>query len=108
MGTHGLGNGAERDGSRPPRWPTLAVRLILTSGGAIVEKFTAVFERHGKWWTGYVEELPGANTQGRTLPEARRNLKEAVRLVVDANRSLSRRDARGKEVLREELMVTLH
>jgi len=30
-------------------------------------KFTAIFERVGKWWIGYIEELPGANTQGRTL-----------------------------------------
>lgn len=51
-------------------------------------KFTAVFEQDGPWWVGYVEELPGANTQGRTLEEARENLKEAIRLVLDANRGL--------------------
>jgi len=32
---------------------------------------TAVFEKVGEWWLGYVEELPGANTQGETLDEAR-------------------------------------
>ena len=47
-----------------------------------MNKFTAVFERDGDWWIGYVEELPGANTQGRTLEEARENLKEAVALVI--------------------------
>jgi predicted RNase H-like HicB family nuclease len=47
------------------------------------------FERDGDWWIGYVEELPGANTQGRTLPEARENLKEAVEMVVEANRELT-------------------
>ena len=47
-----------------------------------MNKFTAVFERDGGWWIGYVEELPGANTQGRTLEEARENLKEAVALVI--------------------------
>jgi predicted RNase H-like HicB family nuclease len=41
-------------------------------------KFTAVFEHVGEWWIGYIEELPGANTQGRTLEEARENLKEAA------------------------------
>jgi predicted RNase H-like HicB family nuclease len=51
-----------------------------------MEKFTAVFEREGEWWIGYVEELPGANTQGRTLEEARENLKEAVQLIIEANR----------------------
>ena len=39
--------------------------------------FTAVFEQDGDWWVGYVEELPGANTQGATLDEARENLREA-------------------------------
>jgi len=42
-------------------------------------------------WIGFVEELPGANTQGRTLEEARENLQEAVRLVVEANREIARR-----------------
>jgi predicted RNase H-like HicB family nuclease len=47
-----------------------------------MEKFTAVFEQDGDWWIGYLEELPGANTQGRTLDEARENLKDAVRLLI--------------------------
>lgn len=68
-----------------------------------MERWTAVFEQDGEWWIGYVEELPGANTQGRTLDEARENLKEAVRMVIEANRELARRDAAGREVIREEL-----
>jgi len=72
-----------------------------------MEKFTAVFEQVGEWWIGYVEELPGANTQGRTLEEARENLKEAVRLIIEANRELARREAEGKNVIREELMVVV-
>ena len=47
-----------------------------------MEKFTAVFEQDGEWWIGYLEELPGANTQGRTFDEARENLKDAVRLLI--------------------------
>ena len=43
----------------------------------------AVYEKRGDWWIGYVEDLPGANTQGRTLEEARRNLEEAIRLVLE-------------------------
>lgn len=46
--------------------------------------FTAAFEQDGDWWIGYVEELPRANTQGRTLDEARENLKEAVELHLEA------------------------
>ncbi|MBE9508845.1 MAG: type II toxin-antitoxin system HicB family antitoxin [Chloroflexi bacterium] len=72
-----------------------------------MEKFTAVFEQVGEWWIGYAEELPGANTQGQTLEEVRDNLKEAVRLVVEANRELARREAEGRNVVREELMVAV-
>ncbi len=67
--------------------------------------FTAVFEHDGDWWIGYVEELPGANTQGRTLDEARTNLKDAVQLVIEANRDLTRRESAGREVVREELVL---
>ena len=52
-------------------------------------KFTAVFEQVDEWWIGYIEELPGANTQGKTLEEARENLKEAVQLIIEANRELA-------------------
>lgn len=69
--------------------------------------FTAVFQRDGDWWIGYVEELPGANTQGATLEEARENLKEAVQLVIEANRELARREAEGRAVIREELQVAV-
>ena len=68
-------------------------------------KFTAVFEKDGEWWIGYVEELPGANSQGKTLDEARENLKEAVALVIEANIELTKQEIEGKEVIREELSV---
>jgi len=71
-----------------------------------MEKFTVVFDHEGDWWTGYVEELPGANTQGRTLDEARENLKEAVHLVLEANREVARREFVGREVVREELVLS--
>lgn len=69
--------------------------------------YTAVFERDGDWWIGYVEELPGANTQGATLEEARENLKEAIALVIEANRELARRETAGKPVIRETLSVAV-
>ena len=72
-----------------------------------MEKFTAVFEQDGDWWVGYLEELPGANTQGRTLAEARENLKDAVRLLIAANRELTRRELQGKTIIREELVVAV-
>ncbi len=69
--------------------------------------YTAVFERDGDWWIGYVEELPGANTQGATLDEARENLKEAITLVIEANRELARRETAGRQVIRETLNVAV-
>jgi predicted RNase H-like HicB family nuclease len=51
-------------------------------------QFTAIIEKRGKWYVATVKEMRGVNTQGRTLVEARRNLKEATKLVVDANREL--------------------
>lgn len=69
--------------------------------------FTAVYEQHGEWWIGYVEELPGVNSQGRSLDETRANLEEAARLIIEANRELARRDAVGKDVVREQLAVAL-
>lgn len=68
-------------------------------------KFTAVFEQVDEWWIGYVEELPGANTQGKTLGEVRDNLKEAVQLIIEANRELARRETVGRQVVREPLLV---
>ena len=70
-----------------------------------MDKLTAVFEHDGDWWIGYVEELPGANTQGRTLEEARENLKEAAQLTIEANRTLAQRTSAGKKVIREELVL---
>jgi predicted RNase H-like HicB family nuclease len=67
--------------------------------------FTAVFEREDNWWIAYVEELPGAHTQGTTLEEARENLKEAVALVLEANRELAEREIFGKDVIKEELII---
>jgi predicted RNase H-like HicB family nuclease len=69
--------------------------------------FTAVFEQDGDCWVGYIEELPGANTQGATLDEVRENLKEAVELIIEANRELAQRESAGRHVIRETLDVTL-
>jgi predicted RNase H-like HicB family nuclease len=49
---------------------------------------------------------PGANTQGATLEEARTNLREAVTLVLEANKMLAREDAAGSDVIREPLKIT--
>ena len=70
-------------------------------------QFTAVYEQDGDWWVAYVEELPGANTQGATLEEARENLKEAVAMVLEANRELAERRLAGRRVQKEEISVRI-
>ena len=60
-------------------------------------KLTAVFQKVPGGYIGFVEELPGANTQGRTLAETRRNLSEAGELVLDANRVLAEESLAGQE-----------
>jgi predicted RNase H-like HicB family nuclease len=62
--------------------------------------FTAIFEKADDWYIGYVEELPGANTQGRTLEETRENLHEVIELILISNRELAEMGLTGKEFVR--------
>lgn len=66
---------------------------------------TAVFQKVPDGYIGCVEELPGANTQGRTLQEARENLQEAVALVLEANRALAEEALHNQDVIREPFLV---
>ena len=66
---------------------------------------TAVFQKVPEGYIGYVEELPGANTQGDTLEETRENLREAVELVLAANRELAEESINGNEVIREPFLL---
>jgi predicted RNase H-like HicB family nuclease len=66
---------------------------------------TAVFMKVPEGYVAFVEELPGANTQGETLEEARANLNEAVAMVLDANRALSEESLEGAAVVRESLIL---
>ena len=52
-------------------------------------EFTAVIKKRGRWYIAYVEEIPGVNTQGRTLSDARNNLREALQLILETNRRLT-------------------
>ena len=70
-------------------------------------QLTAVFVQVPEGgYVAFVEELPGANTQGSTLEEARENLREAVALVIEANRELSEQSLRGQAVTREPLELS--
>lgn len=68
-------------------------------------QFNAIYKKVGKWYVAWVEEVPGANTQGRTLKEARENLREALELILETNRILSRKERSTAEYIREPLMV---
>jgi predicted RNase H-like HicB family nuclease len=65
---------------------------------------TAVFRKSGDWWAAYVEEIPGVNTQGATIEEARENLQEALQLVLEANRELARQEE-SADCIREKLVL---
>lgn len=68
----------------------------------------AVFKKVPEGYIGYVEELPGANTQGATLEEARENLREAIQLVLEANRSLAREAESGDaDLIREPFKLAI-
>ena len=69
-------------------------------------EFTAVFRRVPEGYIAFVEELPGANTQGATLEEARENLREAAQLVLEANRALAQEEMEGLDAIREPLKVS--
>ena len=69
--------------------------------------FTGVFQKVEEGYIGFVEELPGANTQAPTLEETRVNLQEAIALVLDANRLLSEEAIIGREVIREPLFLSV-
>ena len=69
---------------------------------------TAVFEEvpesDGGGYVAYVEELPGAISEGDSLDEARENLRDAISLLLEANRELTKPE-RGKRITREPIKV---
>ena len=72
-------------------------------------KFTAVFKKVPEGYIGFVEELPGANTQGATLDETKENLQEAIMMTLEANRVLTEESIAEmqEEVIREPFLVQI-
>ncbi|HEX6088205.1 MAG TPA: type II toxin-antitoxin system HicB family antitoxin [Thermoanaerobaculia bacterium] len=69
--------------------------------------FTAVFQPADEGgYIAWVEELPGANTQGETLDEARENLKEAIQLILEVNRERALEQVDETIAIREEIVVS--
>ena len=69
-------------------------------------RLTKVFQKVPEGYIGFVEELPGANTQGETLEETRVNLEEAIELVLEANRVLAEEQLQGQDVIRESVALS--
>jgi len=72
---------------------------------------TAVYEQvpknEGDGYVAYIEELPGAISEGNTLEEARENLRDAVELLLEANRDLAGQRLAGKKITREKITVSV-
>ena len=67
--------------------------------------FTAIYKKGNKWVTAWIEEIPGVNTQGKTMKEAKENLNEALSLILEVNHQLSVKQA--KNVTRESISVMM-
>lgn len=70
----------------------------------MTREFTAIYKKNKKWYLGWVEEIPGVNTQGKTLKETKENLREALLLILQAHKKASKKEIRGK-VIKESLSV---
>jgi predicted RNase H-like HicB family nuclease len=69
-------------------------------------QLTAVFQKVPEGYIGFLEEIPGVNTQGDTLEEARENLQEALTLIIEANRQLAEKYVFDKNVIREKFLTS--
>jgi predicted RNase H-like HicB family nuclease len=79
--------------------------VFVANTGRNAVRLTAIFQKVPEGYIGFVEEVPGANTQGETLDETRENLAEALELVLEANRLLAEEAIKDQEVIREPLVV---
>jgi predicted RNase H-like HicB family nuclease len=70
-------------------------------------EFTALYEKRGKWIVATVAEIPGVNTQGRTMREARANLQDALRLILECNRRLAEETFRPDELVKERVRLAV-
>lgn len=69
-------------------------------------EYTAVYQKRGKYYIAWIEEIPGVNTQGRTKQEVKANLKEALKLILATNRTISKKQA-GPKLEREPIEIAV-
>jgi len=70
-------------------------------------EFTTVIEKRGKWYIGYIEEISGVNTQGETQEEVNENLKEALTLIIETNRELTRKYVQNPNAIRGTIAIEM-
>lgn len=68
---------------------------------------TAAYLKVEMGYLGFVEELPGVNSQGRTIAEARENLLRQAALVFSKERNQSAEELNGKSVMREKFLISV-
>ncbi|MBJ6726919.1 type II toxin-antitoxin system HicB family antitoxin [Geomesophilobacter sediminis] len=68
---------------------------------------TAIYKKVVHGYIGFIEELPGANSQGATIEEVRSNLAEAAALIIEANRALAQEEVVGQDVIREPIQIEI-
>lgn len=71
----------------------------------MLREFTAIYKKSGKWYLGWVEEIPGVNTQGKTLEETKENLKEALLLILETNKLINKKEVLKGKFIKESLSV---
>ena len=73
----------------------------------MARQFTAIYKKSGKWYLGWIEEIPGVNTQGKTLKEAKENLKEALLLILETNRMLNKKEISKGKFIGEPFSISI-
>jgi predicted RNase H-like HicB family nuclease/antitoxin (DNA-binding transcriptional repressor) of toxin-antitoxin stability system len=69
------------------------------------KRFTAVYQKSGKWYLGWIEEISGVNTQGKTIKEVRENLREAISLIIETNKIINEKEITKSKIIREPLLM---
>ncbi len=67
-------------------------------------QFNIIIKRTRKWFIGWVEEIPGVNSQGKSLRELRQNLHDALLMIIDANKTIARENISKSKNYRRELL----
>jgi len=68
------------------------------------QTFEATIEKRDRWYIGWVDAVPGAFSQGRTIKEVQENLKEAVQLILESQQELRAKGMAGK-ILKRKIQV---